>query len=250
MPPHTPTEHSHTPTTPEPCHVAKVSYYIDYFLSGNRQVTFPGPLHVAVLGDVSPVQPAARGHLKSTTPEEQRHALVIAIGRAIGSGQSDVELGKWRRLLLSTTVTFTKFDNDDDLFWAATNQRESVGAQYEVVYFSTVDCRLKCTHLHVTSMHRVYIHRPLFPPRFITRLSLQVQRLFQLMAYKAKQEASGTNLTHAQLADLYSSKVSVSSGEKVNRDYVGAAVYVYKYILTDVNCRALVLQACPTHNPC
>ena len=57
------------------------------------------------------------------------------------------------------------------------------------------------------------------------------------MANKAKQEASGTNLTHAQLADLYSSKVSVSSGEKVNRDYVGAAVYVYKYILSDVKSR-------------
>ena len=142
-----------------------------------------------------------------------------------------------------------KFDSDDDLFWATANQRESVGAQYEVVYYSSVDCRLKCTHLHVTRMHRVHIHRPLFPPTCTTRLSLQVQRLFQLMAYKAKQEASGTNLTHAQLADLYSSKVSVSSGEKVSRDYVGAAVYVYKYILSDVNCRALCLQACPTHNP-
>jgi len=69
------------------------------------------------------------------------------------------------------------------------------------------------------------------------------------MAYKAKQEASGTNLTHAQLADLYSSKVMVSSGETVSRDYVGAAVHVCTYILSDVNCRTLVLQACPTHHP-
>jgi hypothetical protein len=81
-------------------------------------------------------------------------------------------------------------------------------------------------------------------------LSRQVQRLFQLMAYKAKQEASGTHLTHVQLADLYSSKVMVSSGETVSRDYVGAAVHVYNHILSDVNCRALVLQACPTPHPC
>ena len=69
------------------------------------------------------------------------------------------------------------------------------------------------------------------------------------MAYKAKQEASGTTLTHAQLADLYSAKVKVSSGETVSRDYVGAAVHVYTHILSDVSCRSLVLQACPAHCP-
>jgi hypothetical protein len=73
----------------------------------------------------------------------------------------------------------------------------------------------------------------------------QVQRIFQLIAYKAKQESLGTNLTHTQLAELYSTKVTVSSGETVSRDYVGAAVTVYSHILSDVACRTLVLQACP-----
>ena len=124
-------------------------------------MAFPGTLHVAVLGDLSPDRVAARGHLKSITPEEQRHALVLVIGRAITNGQSNDELVRWRRLLLSTIVTFTKFDTDDDLCWAATNQRESVGAQYEVVYYSTVDRRLKCTHVHpIFSL--VSIHLPLF----------------------------------------------------------------------------------------
>jgi hypothetical protein len=138
------------PITPEPSHATKVAYYIDYFLSGNQTMTFPGTLHVAVLGDLSPDRAPARGHLKSITPEEQRHALVLAIGRAITNGQSDDELTRWRHLLLSTIVTFTKYDTDDDLFWAATNQRESVGAQYEVVYYSTVGRWLNHTHLHVS----------------------------------------------------------------------------------------------------
>jgi hypothetical protein len=100
---------------------------------------------------------AARGNLKSVTPEEQRHALVLAIARDIKDQQSDVELIKWRHLILSTLVTFTKYTDEDDLFWAATNHRESVGAQYEVVYYSTAGCWHKlgtmyacvCTHTHM-----------------------------------------------------------------------------------------------------
>ena len=123
----------------QPPYMPKVNYYIDYFLSGNRQLAFPGTLHVAVLGDLTPDQHAARGNLKSATPEEQRHALVLAIGRNIADGQSDAELQRWRTCILSAVVTFTKYDTDDDLFWAATNHREPIGAQYEVVYYSTVD---------------------------------------------------------------------------------------------------------------
>ena len=229
------------PIIPSSSVVSKVAYYVDYFLSGNRQLAFPGTLHMAVLGDLSPENVAARGNLKSITPEEQRHALILAIGRDIANGQSDDALLRWRHCVLSTIVTFTKYDSDDDLFWAATNQRESIGAHYEVVYYSTVGCQHKSVHfgllMHTYPVY-TYIHALLFH---------QVQRIFQLMAYKAKQEASGTYLTHVQLADLYSSKVMMSSGETVSRDYVGASVHVYNHILSDVNCRTLILQACHTH---
>jgi hypothetical protein len=135
------------PITPAPSDVAKVAYYVNYFLSDNRQLAFPGTLHMAVLGDLSPENVAARGNLKSITPEEQRHALVLAIGRAIANGQSADVLLQWRHYVLSTIVTFTKYETDDDLFWAAANQRESIGAQYEVVYYSTVDGRHKSIHV-------------------------------------------------------------------------------------------------------
>jgi hypothetical protein len=95
---------------------------------------------VGVLEDISPDHAAARGHLRSTSPEEQRHALVLAIGRDIAKQKTDDELLEWRTVILSTIITFTKYNTDDDLFWAATNHRESIGAQFEVVYYSTVGC--------------------------------------------------------------------------------------------------------------
>jgi len=153
--PHTPTEHSHTPTTPEPCHVAKVSYYVDYFLSGNRQLAFPGALHMAVLGDLSPDNVAARGNLKSITPEEQRHALMLAISGDIANGQSHAVLRRWRDCVLSTVVTFTPYDTDDDLFWAATNQRESIGACHDIV---VIRLSTAGPNPYMSDCSRMYMH--------------------------------------------------------------------------------------------
>ena len=42
---------------------------------------------------------------------------------------------------------------------------------------------------------------------------VQVQRIFQLAAYKAKQEEAGITLGYEALADLYNKRVKVSSGE-------------------------------------
>ena len=118
----------------------KVQYYIDYFLSKSdcRKMSFPDVLHIGVVGEFSPVNSEYRGNLKSTSPEEARHALILAIHRDIESGASTDDLLLWRKLILSTVTTFTVYETEDDLFWAATNHREAIGAQFEVVYYSTV----------------------------------------------------------------------------------------------------------------
>ena len=74
---------------------------------------------------------------------------------------------------------------------------------------------------------------------------MQVQRIFQLAAYKAKQESNGTQLTQDSLAELYNKRVRVSSGEEVSKYYVGQAlrIYLYQHILSDVACRTLILEA-------
>ena len=72
---------------------------------------------------------------------------------------------------------------------------------------------------------------------------MQVRRIFQLAAYKAAQDAAGNIMTYDKLADLYSLKVKISSGEAVSRDYVGQALRIYNVILSDPQCRALIMQA-------
>jgi hypothetical protein len=72
---------------------------------------------------------------------------------------------------------------------------------------------------------------------------LQVQRIFQLAAYKVKQEEAGNNLSYDSLAELYNKRVRVSSGEEVGRYYVGQALRVYTHVLSNDECRLLILEA-------
>jgi hypothetical protein len=117
--------------------LTEVQVYMKHCLD-TRTTAFPGGLEIAIVNDLSPDVPSARGHLKSTTPEEQRHALVLAIDADMAAGKTDDELQEWRTCVLSTVVCFKRYTNDDDIFWAARNIRETIGAQYEAVYYSTV----------------------------------------------------------------------------------------------------------------
>lgn len=103
---------------------------MDYLVA--RTVDFPDVI-IAVIDET-----LAFGSLKAISPEEPRHALILAIARDIEAGQSDVELQHWRDLILSTQVQFKRVDSDDDVFWQATVMRETIGIQYEVMYFSAV----------------------------------------------------------------------------------------------------------------
>jgi hypothetical protein len=80
-----------------------------------------------------------------------------------------------------------------------------------------------------------------------------VQRIFQLAAYKSQMESRGVNLSYPQLAELYSAKVKVSSGEQVTITFVGSALRVFTQLLNEPTVRGLILQACtrlPTCNAC
>ena len=71
----------------------------------------------------------------------------------------------------------------------------------------------------------------------------QVQRIFQLAAYKTVLESRGISLSYPQLADLYSAKVKVSSGEQVTSTFVGSAMRVFSQLFADPTVRGLILQA-------
>ena len=74
-----------------------------------------------------------------------------------------------------------------------------------------------------------------------------MQRIFQLAAYKTKREfTSGNPLSAPDLAIEYNSKVRVSSGEAVTKDYTYSALRVYDRIFKDDMCRTLVLSVAPS----
>jgi len=112
---------------------------MQYFYREPRPgISFGSRLMIAVYHDLNPLNPGKLGSLKAMSPEEPRHALIFAIARDIDCGMSDEQLMPWKVLITSAILTFQKVDNEDDIFWHATNARESLGAQYEVVYFSSV----------------------------------------------------------------------------------------------------------------
>ena len=121
------------------CVTCKVDYYREYFFNQPQSASsFGSPVIIAVTPDLSPDNDANLGNLKAISPEEPRHALIFAIARDIDKGMTDAELEPWKTISLSAVVHFKKVDHEDEIFWQATNCREAVGAQFEVVYYSSV----------------------------------------------------------------------------------------------------------------
>jgi hypothetical protein len=109
-----------------------------FFHRVHPAIAFPSPVTIAVIGDLTPALAGNLGNLKAISPEEPRHALIFAIARDIDAGLTDDELLAWKNLVVSAIVTFKVVTTEDEIFWLATNARESVGATFEVVYFSAV----------------------------------------------------------------------------------------------------------------
>ena len=228
----------------------KVEYYMSYFFHRVFPgISFPSPVTIAVIDDLTPAVAGNLGNLKSISPEEPRHALVFAIARDIDAGLSDDDLLLWKNLVVSTIMTFKTVDTEDSIFWLSTNARESVGAQFEVVYFSAVPLS---PALPPSLSH---------PPSTFDHLrnsnshtSAEVQRIFQFATYNAKREFnSGTPVSAPDLAAEYNAKVVISSGEAVTKDWAYSALAVYDRILKDDVCRTLVLSVphpnCQTASP-
>lgn len=137
-------------------------------------------------------------------PEETRHAMLFAIKRDI---QLKLPVDEWVRVVLSSPVQFEAVSEVDEI-WVASSIREKVGAQYEVVYYSNV------------------------------------QRVFQIMALKSRQEKlTGKRVTVAEVVSLYNSKVSVSSGEAVTSGFIDSATCIWENVLKHQPLRKLIVAA-------
>jgi hypothetical protein len=210
-----------------------------FFRHVHPSIAFPSPLTIAVIGDLSPAIAGSLGNLKAISPEEPRHALIFAIARDIDAGLSDADLRVWKNLAVSAIITFKAVATDDELFWLSTNAREAVGAHFDVVYFSAA---LPCSQIPAiaipSSLTRQYLpHTPTLA---------QVQRIFQLATYMDVRELTTSQPLCVWAPDFaieFNSKVSISSGEAVTKDYIDSARATYDRIFEDDSCRHIVLSA-------
>jgi hypothetical protein len=94
---------------------------------------YPENIKVASLDHLRPDKKDSFGHLKAISPEELRHAMLLAIARDI---KRNLDVSEWRKSLLSVTSSFQQVDSEDALFTLAACERESIGAKYETLYYS------------------------------------------------------------------------------------------------------------------
>ena len=171
----------------------------------------PLKIQVAVLpeGAAGPEDPASAsqaGHLKCLVPEEMRHAFLLAIDRDRGMKRQAM-MAEWKRIVLSATVTFIKYDGIGCLCAAAANLREDIGANYETLYPTSI------------------------------------QRVYALVFVKKRMEEAGGRVTSKQLVMAYNTDVKISSGEAVSDTFVDIALQVHEQMLAQVLLRSLVLGA-------
>lgn len=208
-----------------------------YFADPQKTDVFPGVVMIGTDATWDPCKPAARGLLRAISPEEPRHALLLAIARDVKAGMAEEGLLLWRRLLLSVVTEFRRLSSEEDIFWAATNLRERVGADYETMYFSPVRASVswRCAVALAVLRLRIALSRALLR---------KVQRVFQLAGFKARREAVVCRAISAeQVAVEFNARVTVSSGEAVTQTLVDTALTVWERIFRDEACRLSVMWA-------
>jgi hypothetical protein len=93
--------------------------------------SFSCSLDVSVLSTDSII--ASKGTLESVTPDELRHAYILAISRDITAKKDDSVLRSWRNHVLSTTMSVLFHNDIDERYWVALQARENIGATSEAV---------------------------------------------------------------------------------------------------------------------
>ena len=218
--------------------LAEVRYLMDYYFSDpQKSDVFPGVVMIGTDATWDPCKPAARGLLRAISPEEPRHALILAIARDVKAGMPEEGLLLWRCLLVSVITELCRLSTEEDVFWAATNLRERVGADCETMCFSPFRASVfvaLCCCLAVLRSRIALSHA----------LPRKVQRIFQLAGFKARREAVVCRAISAeQVAVEFNARVTVSSGEAVTQTLVDTALTVWERIFRDEACRQSVMWA-------
>ena len=129
-----PTQTRHRRTNQSPS-VMKVQYLMSYTFES------PAPLKITLIADPhSSWLPKDAGQLRRVSPDEEHHAFILATARDLAAGKSELE---WKAKWLSCIATFVRLDSQEAAFWRAGKERETIGAQYDSMYYSTESwCKL------------------------------------------------------------------------------------------------------------
>lgn len=113
----------------------KVQYLMSYTFES------PAPLKITVIADPhSSWLPKDAGQLRRVSPDEEHHAFILATARDLAAGKSEQE---WKAKWLSCIATFVRLDSQEAAFWRAGKERETIGAQYDSMHYSTESwCKL------------------------------------------------------------------------------------------------------------
>ena len=156
---------------------------------------FPTPIVVAVGVSDDPME--QRGKLKRVSPEELPLALLLRIAGEIDEGIAEDRLREWKHTLLSASFHFKLLESDDSRYW------ESVRAREHLV----VDCNAMARDA--------------------------VQRIYELVSFKAKQEKKMGKLSSQQIADLYCrhGDLAKTTAEEITKNMVENALAVHANVL-------------------
>ena len=149
-----------------------------------------------------------KGAWISITPIELVHAFLFAIQRDIMLGEDEVgadALGTWCAALLSVPFHFQVVDTDEKTYMMSVQMRESVGAEYNVAYY--------------TALQRIYM----------------IQRFVELEKAKHGGEPSIPKIVQAYQAVKWAKQ-----SEHVTPHFIEAAMLIWRRALSIIEVRELI----------
>jgi hypothetical protein len=72
------------------------------------------------------------------SPDEMRHALILAIAKDCLRSAPLAELAMWKHLVLTATIELRLLTHTMDMFWQAVQIREDIGVAFELLYPSSI----------------------------------------------------------------------------------------------------------------
>ena len=108
-----------------PYRMSAVQHLKDFYFGSDEPGFFPGIIWAAVDNKAVDVK-ANLGKFPEISPEELRHASILACAEQIGTGADDERLRLWRRFFLTATVRFVVIPADQSRYFKAVSLRNAL----------------------------------------------------------------------------------------------------------------------------